>query len=427
MNTIVGYEKERKEIEVLKQMLLNFESYKKNGVRIPRGILLCGMPGVGKTVLAQSLAGDGINIVELRASLCCNDEVQNSVQEVFERAKKNAPSVLLLDELDKIAGVNDFFFMETNDKVRKTLLAELDALSLSDKVLVVATCNDEDAMGDALIRPGRFDRILKISLPDEETRKNILELYFERIKVEKQFDISALARSTRGFSGAKLECFANEAGIIALQKNNHIITEDDIRVLMNKMEFSALEANPFKDYKYLHRVAVHEAGHTLVGMLLCPENVFGTSILPQGESSGHVNFISDSTIKTVSEIEDEIAIMLAGHVAERCEFDDYLVGSSSDIQHSASRLHYLFTKEPVYGYKYILDGLGGESLSEASKSQLENEINTKLQEIDERVESLISNNYSIYKKILSALEEKFVLSREDLNELVGSCDIACSA
>lgn len=427
MNMIVGYEKEKSEIEELRHMLCNFESYRKNGVRIPRGLLLYGAPGVGKTVLARSIAGNNINIVELRASLCCTDDAPEAVSEVFETAKNNAPSVLLLDEFDKIAGGSGVFYMEGNDRVRKTLLAELDSLSDSDKVLVVATCNDSKVLGEALIRHGRFDRILKIDLPDSETRMKILEAYFSRIKAKKEFDVSTLALATNGFSGADLECLVNEAGILALRKKEQIITEADIRLVKNKMIFGALEKNPLKNSESLHRVAVHEAGHTLAAMMLCPDSIFGASVLPQGEICGHVQFVSGYEIKSVSEIENETAIILAGHVAERCELNEYLTGSCSDMHNAAMRLHNLFTQEAAYGYKYVLDDLNGEALSESSKNYLEFLVAKKLEELDRKVERIISDNHSLYRKIVEALEEKLVLSQYDLKKLMNETSGLCTA
>lgn len=417
---IIGYEKEKAEIKELKEMLCNFENYKANGVRIPRGLLLYGEAGVGKTMLARSIAGEGINLIELSAALCCDEDVADIISEAFAKAKNSAPSVLLIDELDKIAGANERFHTNNNDKSRKVLLTALDELSDSDRVLVVGTCNDIETMEDALIRPGRFDRILKIDLPDEETRKSILEEYLNRIKVKINFDVTALAHNTRGFSGAKLECLVNETGIIALQKGKHIIKEEDVRYVLNKMEFGALEKNPFQDYDILHHVAVHEAGHALVAMLLCPENLFGASVMPQGESNGHIRFVPDSSMQSVSEIENEIAIILGGHIAERYVFNEYNIGARSDIRKATIRLHYLATKEAAYGYKYVLDGVCGESLSESTKLQLENLINKKLEEIDKRTEQLICSNATLYYKIVKALEEKLVLSFEELKELADS-------
>lgn len=417
---IIGYEKEKAEIKELKEMLCNFENYKANGVRIPRGLLLYGEAGVGKTMLARSIAGEGINLVELNAALCCDDEVADVITEAFADAKNSAPSVLLIDELDKIAGANERFHMNNNDKSRKVLLTLLDELSDSDRVLVVGTCNDIEAMEDALIRPGRFDRILKIDLPDEETRRSIIEEYLSRINVKINFDVKALAHNTRGFSGAKLECLVNEAGIIALQKEKHIIKEEDVSYVLNKMELGALEKNPFQDYGALHHVAVHEAGHALVAMLLCPGNLFGASVMPQGESNGHIRFVPDSSVQSVSEIENEISIILGGHIAERYVFNEYNIGARSDIRKATIRLHYLATKEAAYGYKYVLDGVCGESLSESTKLQLENLINKKLEELDKRTEQLICSNATLYYKIVKALEEKLVLSFEELKELAES-------
>jgi len=149
--------------------------------------------------------------------------------------------------------------------------------------------------------------------------------------------------------------------------------------------------------------------------------------MPQGESNGHIRFVPDSSMQSVSEIENEIAIILGGHIAERYVFNEYNIGARSDIRKATIRLHYLATKEAAYGYRYVLNGICGESLSESTKLQLENLINKKLEEIDQRTENLIRSNATLYYKIVKALEEKFVLSFEELKELADSELYGCVA
>lgn len=431
MGIIVGYEKEQEEIRQLREMLKNAERYRDYGVRIPRGIVLYGEPGVGKTVLAKSLAADGISLIELRAANCCEDDAVQELKEVFEKAKQATPSVILLDELDKIAGTSDRFMMEMNDSIKKTLLQELDSLSNEDNVLVVATCNDTDSLGSALLRPGRFDRQLHIEAPDEETRKLIIKEYFGRLKVKADLNFDYLARITYGYTGAKIECLANEAGIMAMDKPEPSVDLSDIRVIMNKFAFGSNARKPSDDLTKLRNVAVHEAGHALVALKLSPDCLFGASILPQGESCGHIQFINpDEGVGTVSEIENEVAVLLGGHIAERIVLGEYLTGADSDMRGAVGRIHYLTVTQAAYGYAGATLGTNmrlSETISEKLKESVCDTVLKKLNDIDSKVEKLISENLELHSKIVSALMKRQTLSRDELFEIKNAAEIKSAA
>ncbi len=418
MGMIIGYEKEKEIIRQLREMLHKAENYREHGIRIPRGLLLAGKPGVGKTVLARSLVDEGIHLVELRAATCCNSEASEAVKEVFRQAKSQKPSVLLLDELDKIAGCSSSFFMEDNDKVMKTLLQELDALSDDDVVLVVATCNDLNMIGDALVRPGRFDRTLILETPDEETRKCILKAYFERIKIPCTLDYEYLARITYGYTGAKLECLVNEAGILGMEKEEPSVTQEDIYAVINRLDFHSTEKNVVSDKEQLRRIAVHEAGHVLCALYLTPNCLFGASILPQGETQGHIRFIrEENVLQSMSEIEREATVILAGHVAERIEFGEYLTGSSSDIEKATARVHYLTSREAAYGYDYVTALLykGQFSLSSDSvKSRAAEKVAERMAAIDKYAEGILTEHRDVFTAVVNALMEKQILTRDEL-------------
>lgn len=423
MGIIVGYEKEKREITGLHDMLQNSNMYRHYGVRIPRGLALYGEPGVGKTVLARSIAGDGINLVELRSADCCEEDAPEAIKSVFEEAKRLIPSVILLDELDKIAGTSTNFFMESNDAVKKTLLQELDALSEEDDILVVATCNDTDVLGDALLRPGRFDRQLHIDLPNEETREQILEEYFARLKVEKEVDLKYLAKLTHGYTGAKLECLANEAGIKAMEKPSPRVDMEDIRIIMNKFAFGGNEQSPFSDMGEVRKIAIHEAGHALVAMLIAPDSIHGASVLPQGESAGHIQFINpEKGVTSVKDVENEITVLLAGRVAERMILGEYMTGACSDIAMAATRLQFLITDCAAYGYEATPFSIHTRPREDVVSNDMKCRANAllveKMEELDRFAELLIEKAYPAFEAIVGYLMEKHTLTRDELFEIL---------
>lgn len=416
---IAGYEKEKAELLQLRKFLHNVDLYKEKGVRIPRGIILYGEPGVGKTVMARAIADEGIALIEVRAADCCEENTTEKLQAAFEQAKLHSPSVLLLDELDKIAGSSHFYYMEDNDAIRKVLLQELDKLAENDGVLVVATCNDIGSLGDALVRSGRFDRQLAVEVPCEKGRKKILAQYFGKLKMETAFDFGYLARVTPGYTGAELECIANEAGIAAMEKKKQSISLDDVRKVMNRLAFHGqAEKNGAKSSRV---IAVHEAGHALVAAILAPDCVYGASILAQGETSGHLNFIcSDGEPVSVQAEENAITVLLAGFVAEREILGEIYLGSSSDLGRAREKIRRLLTRHGAYGYEYLTDvhmriGPGMETAS-AVVEQKTAEI---MQILDERAAEILNNKRNRLEKIAEALQKNFVLSRAELLTLAG--------
>lgn len=418
---IVGYDNERKELKELSEMLRNVKRYRDIGVRIPRGLVLYGEPGVGKSVMARSIAGNGIKSIELRAAECCMDNAEKSIRDVFEKAKKSSPCVLILDELDKIAGTSHHFFMATNADVNKVLLQEIDSLTEDDYVLVVATCNDTECLGEALLRAGRFDRQIKVNLPNEETRVEILKYYLSKVKLNSNLDVEYVAKITYGRSCADLECIVNEAAIEVIQKGSDIITLENIRMVINKMVFDGAPEKPMVDKDNIYKTAIHEAGHSIVAIKLLPNNIHGASIIPQGDSSGHIEFVgSGYEIKSLREYQSEIAVLLAGRVAEREVLKELYLGSRSDMRKAMQIALELITKQGISGYRYIVQQSSRFSESRVSNNvlyEIELEIEKLMNEADALATKIIRDNYDKFNEIIKLLQEKQVLSREELLSL----------
>lgn len=422
---IAGYENEKLELLNIRKILHNISVYKSKGVRIPRGIILYGEPGVGKTVMAQSIADEGINVVELRAADCCNDNVGNAIRTAFDKAKSAGTTLLLLDELDKIAGEEEecFIKLNKNDDVKKMLLQELDSLKEEDDVLVVATCNDIVMLGDALIRPGRFDKKIKIPMPDLKNRQAIIKKYCNKLNLVQSFDIEYLARMTSGYTGAMIECVINEAGILALEEEKLEITLDIIQRAMNKLSFHCCIGNSFDDVERKRKIAIHEAGHVLVALELMPDVVYGASILKQGKTEGYIRLIEEEhELPTVKQKENEIMILLAGRIAEREILGDMCLGAESDLKQVSKRVFDLATRHAAYGYGFMLEQLGhfkAEILSNERKYQLEQKIEELLMDFDARVVDILREKRRIFESIVATMVDKQVLSREEILSLWG--------
>ena len=419
---IVGYEAEKKELAKLRDMLVNAERFREKGIRLPRGLILWGKPGVGKTVLAHSILDNELKMFELKAANCCNDNAASEVKGIFARAKANTPCVILLDEIDKIAGLSNGF-NRTNDFVNKTLLQELDALTSDMDILVVATCNESDSLGPALTRSGRFDRIINVQKPDKATRKEILKMYFSYINIEKDLDYEYLSKLTVGCSGATLECIANEAAIRAVENDRNVITILDVREVIDKMNFGTEAKASSQDEKSIRQTAVHEAGHCLVALILCPDAVEGISIMHRGCSEGHVKLnLSDGKSMSVEDCENIITIALAGHVAEREVLGSYYLGSVSDMQKAASMVQKLIVDECAYGYNFVG---AGDPMSRAmakntandSLSQTQNEIMTRL---DKRAAEIISLHRELFDRIVETVLERKTLSKAEIEEIAAT-------
>ncbi len=423
MGMIIGYNNEKNELAQLREMLHNADKYRECGIRIPRGIILRGDPGVGKTVMARSLADDGIELVELKAANCCNDTVAEDIQNAFAEAKEKAPSVLLIDEMDKIAQTEHrpFRIIGENDTAMKVLLQELDALTADDMVLVAATCNSVDELNPALIRSGRFDRHLLIAKPDKDTRRQILEAYFGAITIPNELDFDYLASVTGGYSGAELECIANETGIRAMNRPEQYIGMDDVVDVISRKELEAEEKGASPNEKTRYRLAVHEAGHALVGLVLQPDSVVKATIKTQGEARGHVMLMyrNNDDLLTRTEMENSVTVLLAGHVAERVALGEYLLGSGSDINKATESIGSLLTESGVYGYDYVGErsNYGGQN-SESFLKGLDVKRAELLEGMDHRAEEITRTHRRAYDESVTRLADRGVLAKEEMQEIL---------
>lgn len=418
---IAGYHKEKAELIGLRNLLANIENFRCSGVRMPRGVLLYGAPGVGKTMMAKSLATGDIACVELRSADCTREDAEEYVLAAFEEARQKSPCILLIDELDKIAESSDHFYMADNDRIMKILLQELDGQKDNSGVLVVATCNNCDYINPALLRSGRFDRIIEIGAPALEDRIEIIEYYLSKIQIEKRLDVEYFAKITAGYSGAQLECIINEAGIAVMQEELSCIDIKMLQKAMNRIAFRALEGE-ITNKEERWRVAVHEAGHAVVAMFVAPDTLTSASIIPHGKVRGHIRMMHDEEIgDSVESVENSITVGLGGTVAEEVVLGTRYMSSCDDLAKARRLLCVLITGVGAYGIEFAGHMMGNHHIEESVSAEMASEIHkiytSKIKEFYGKAREILEGNRALLERIAHLLVEKCTLSKEELFEL----------
>jgi ATP-dependent Zn protease len=387
---------------------------------MPRGVLLHGKPGVGKTVMAKSVVTDGIACVELRAADCIAADSEKNIISAFENARQKAPCVLLIDEIDKIAETSEAYYMEGNDSVMKLLLQELDGQKDNSGVLVIATCNNYNRINPALLRSGRFDRIIEIPAPNIEDRVEIINYYFSKINLENRCSAEYFAKITTGYTGAQLECIINEAGITAMQNNTGYIDISMLENAMNRLAFKAL-AGRIVNKTERWSTAIHEAGHATVALNVAPESITTVSIIPHGNVRGHVRIMRNEEItQSATDIENQIMVALGGIAAEEVILKSRYMSSGSDLANAARYLYALITEIGVYNiaHTYLSEHFGCRMPpSEEMCREITDIFKTKINEFYEKVKSIIEENRELIERIARVLVEKSCLAADELFEL----------
>lgn len=418
---IAGYASEKKELMDLCKIIKKYGDFSARGFRLPRGVLFCGAPGVGKTALAEALIEEsGVFCQKIDFNDIDGANVYDYLNEKFKEAKYNSPAIVFMDELDKFVGVPGVGFRNTFDMdlTRKVLKAIDD--NVSNDIMVIATVNEVDMLCSALTRSGRFDKTLIIPLPDVEDRKAIVQLYCNDKQIDEKVNITNIAKITDGFSGADIECLINEAGLQAVLADRNFIKQTDIDDAINKLIFKSSKKIKPLEKQDREVVAIHEAGHLVAGLTLNIEGVSSASILPQGKSGGHVKIAQcDRTVQRKNEILNQVIIALAGKAAENVFFeqDEYL-GASCDIEQASEMVNKLVTSGCVYGFEYYCKSANGPFsntiVSEAKLQMVENRCTAVLNDCMKKANDLIVKNAKLIRKYADVLKRDFTLTRDDI-------------
>ncbi len=339
---VAGVDEEKEELEEIVEFLRNPKKFTDMGARIPKGVLLVGQPGTGKTLLAKAVAGEagvpffiisGSDFVEMFVGVGAS-----RVRDLFEQAKKNAPCIIFIDEIDAVGRQRGAGLGGGHDEREQTLnqlLVEMDGFSANEGVIVLAATNRPDVLDKALLRPGRFDRQIVVSSPDVKAREQILEVHARKKRLADDIDLKTIAKNTSGFSGADLENVLNEAALLAARRNLPEIGMKEIEDAMVKVTMGPEKRTRVRSEKEKKLVAYHEAGHAVVSRFLPTQDpVHQISIVPRGMAGGYTMYrpTEDKSFMSRTEMIEHIISLLGGRVAEKLILDDISTGASNDIE-----------------------------------------------------------------------------------------------
>ena len=435
---VAGIDSEKQELAEVVDFLKNKEKYKSVGARVPRGVLLSGEPGTGKTLLARAIAGEA-NVPFFATSGSDYSGIivglgVAKIKEIFDLAKRNAPCILFIDEIDAIGQRRSAHSFNDQDREQtlNQLLIEMDGFANNTGIIVIGATNRPDMLDSALLRPGRFDRQVHIELPDMAGRGEILKLYSNRVKMDKNINLQDVARGTTGFSGADLENLLNEAALHAVRNGRKEVTAIDIDEARDKIIMGPRKLRKMRP-EDIKLTAYHEAGHAFVSMMYADitDPIHKATIIPRGRALGMVQHlpIDDKVSMTLDEVRANLSIALAGRSAEELFFgaDKITTGAESDIAMATRLARYSITTaglSPKLGLAAInqVSAIGTrgalENASEKTAELVDNEIRAWLDAAHQDATKLLTKNRKTVEKLATELLNRETLTGDEIREIV---------
>jgi len=436
---VAGMDEAKEELVEVVDFLKHPKKYTKIGAKIPRGVILVGAPGTGKTLLARAVAGEadvpffsisGSEFVEMFVGVGAS-----RVRDLFQKAKRNAPCIIFIDEIDAVGRQRGFGLGGGHDEREQTLnqiLAEMDGFEKDTNVIVMAATNRPDVLDAALMRPGRFDRRVIIDMPNLEEREAILQVHSRNKQMESKIDMKKIAQQTPGFSGADLENLMNEAAIFAAKKNRTKVKQSDLEEAIEKVGLGPEKKSRRLTDEEKKITAYHEVGHALVGKLLpkC-DPVHKVSIISRGLALGVTWFVpeEDKHLKSVSKFKDELCSLLGGYMAEKLTFGEVTTGAANDLERATEIarkmvMDYGMSEElgaVIFGEKSMARFLGTElgskpNYSEEVAAKIDSAVSKLINEALGRTEKILTDNKTLLKKIADILLKKEVLNKEEFDK-----------
>ena len=438
---IAGSDEAKQDLQEVVEFLKYPKKFESVGAKIPKGVLLVGPPGTGKTMLARAVAGEanapffsisGSEFVEMFVGVGAS-----RVRDLFAKAKKNAPCIIFIDEIDAVGRRRGSGMGGGHDEREQTLnqiLVEMDGFEQGTNVIVLAATNRQDVLDPALLRPGRFDRRVNIGLPDRKDREAILKVHFEKKPLAKGVDLDALAAKTAGSSGADLSNIANEAAIIAARNNRREIVQDDVTAAFERVAIGPERKSKIMSEYEKELTAYHEAGHAIVGHVLPDSDmVHKVTIIPRGGTGGVTWFIppEDKSYHSIIEYKDVLARMLGGRIAEEIKFgsDRVTTGAGSDLQKAAELARDMVVNQGM-GKKlrdqvfHVEEGMMLERMvherqySDDTAKIIDDEVESLITEAANRARQVIKANLDKLETLKSKLIEKETVEAEEVIKIL---------
>ena len=437
---VAGIDEEKEELEEVVEFLKNPKKFTDMGARIPKGVLLVGQPGTGKTLLAKAVAGEagvpfffisGSDFVEMYVGVGAS-----RVRDLFQEAKRNAPCIIFIDEIDAVGRQRGAGIGGGHDEREQTLnqmLVEMDGFSANEGVIVLAATNRPDVLDKALLRPGRFDRQIVVPAPDVKAREQILAVHSKKKTFADDVDMKLIAKNTSGFVGADLENLLNEAALLAARQDHKAIEQKDIEDAMVKVTMGPEKRTRVRSDKEKRLVAYHEGGHAVVSKFLSTQDpVHEISIIPRGMAGGYTMYrpSEDKSFISKTEMEEQIISLLGGRVAEEIAIGDISTGASNDIERATAIAKSMITK---YGMNEILGTVtyGSESqevflgrdlaqektYSEETAAIIDEEIKKMIATSYQRAKELLEQNRDKLDAVAKVLIEKEKITEEEFNQV----------
>ena len=444
---VAGNEAAKQDLTEIVDFLKNPKKYEKLGAKIPRGVLLAGDPGTGKTLMARAVAGEaGVPFFSISGSEFAEMFVgvgASRVRDLFAKAKKNAPSIIFIDEIDAVAHKRDARggAGREDEQTLNQILVEMDGFDNDTGVIVMAATNRVDMLDKALLRPGRFDRHVNVTLPERKDRVDILKVHFKNKPVADDVDLDALAAKTAGSSGADLANIANEAAISAARNNRKQVTNADVTEAFERVAIGPERKSKVMNDQERKITAYHEAGHAIVGHVLPDSDpVHKVTIIPRGRTGGVTWFLppEDRSYKNVYELKDVLARAMGGRVAERMILgaDGITTGASSDLQHVAELAREMVSKEgmgsklrdQVFNTDEVnFFGDRAKIYSEKTSEIIDAEIEALSKEANVRAEAVLKANKKYLDELAAALLEKETLEEKEVAAILKGTSLPAAA
>lgn len=437
---VAGAKEAKEELTEIVDFLKNPKKFLDIGARIPKGVLLMGAPGTGKTLLGRAVAGEaGVPFFSISGSEFVEMFVgvgASRVRDLFQMAKRAAPAIIFVDEIDAVGRVRGTGVGGGNDEREQTLnqiLVEMDGFEPNEKVIVMAATNRPDVLDPALLRPGRFDRRVTIDLPDRDGREEILKIHARKKPLAEDVNLKVIAERTPGFSGAELYSLMNEGAILAAREDRKKVAQFDLIRSIEKVMLGPERKSHVLNKKEKEITAYHEAGHALVSSVLpFADPVHKISIISRGRAAGYTLKLplEDTKMQSKNEFLDDIAVSLGGYVAEKEIFGDVTTGPSNDLQVLTALARDMVTR---YGMSdaigtIAIEGDGGRALfgrgigerdySEAMSAKVDAEVKRIIDEAYAKAKHIITEHRSVLDAIARTLVEKETIERDDFEKLL---------